>query len=58
MAAKRHTHRVTLNDQRRESKMAHDVLKKGVSKHEVSKVFNTYYRDQVRALYKAISGGE
>jgi len=52
-----HTHKVTINDRRRDNKKKTDVLSKGVSSDEVQQVFNTCYRDQVRALYRAVLRG-
>ncbi len=56
MARKLHTHKVTINDQRRVNKEASDLSKKGVSKKTLNQVFNAYYKDQVRALYRAVTG--
>ena len=58
MIKKPHDHNVTINDIRRKNKRTSDLRKKGVSKQALHQVFDTYYRDQVRALYKAISGAE
>ena len=55
MAGKFHTHKVTINEKRRTNKKANDLLKKGVSKDNLQQVFDAYYRDQVRALYKVIT---
>ena len=57
MVAKLHTHKVTLSERRRRNKKANDVRRKGSTKKELEQVFNSYYRDQVRALYKVISEG-
>ena len=54
MAKKLHKHSVTLGQRRRDNKKAEDILKKGVSKEALTRVFNTYYRDQVRALYRTV----
>ena len=54
MARKLHTHKVTINDQRRANKKTTDSKKKGTSKKVISEVFNNYYKDQVRALYRAV----
>jgi hypothetical protein len=54
MAAKKFTHKVTINDRRRKSKQLSDFRKKGVFRKDLRQVFNTYYKDQVRALYQAI----
>jgi hypothetical protein len=57
MTKKLHTHKVTLNEKRRQNKKANDARRKGGKKGTVEQVFNTYYKDQVRALYKVISEG-
>ncbi|MBD3426328.1 MAG: hypothetical protein GF409_03740 [Candidatus Omnitrophica bacterium] len=56
MMKKLHTHKVTLNEKRRQNKKANDVRSKN-SKRAVEQVFNAYYRDQVRALYRVVSEG-
>ncbi|MFH1395545.1 MAG: hypothetical protein ABIH09_05250 [Candidatus Omnitrophota bacterium] len=58
MAVKLHTHKVTINDKRRRNKKQADLLKKNASKDSLSQVFNLYYRDQVRALYRTVSKGK
>ncbi|MBU0683967.1 MAG: hypothetical protein ABIH85_00555 [Candidatus Omnitrophota bacterium] len=55
MAVKLYTHKVTISDKRRKNKKRVGVLKKGMSKDALSQVFNLYYRDQVRALYRTVS---
>ncbi len=50
-----HSHRVMLNDRRRDNKKATDAFGKGASKGAMVNVFNMYYRDQVKELYKMIS---
>ena len=52
-----HTHKVTINDRRRDNKKKSDVLNKGASPEDVQQVFNTCYKDQVRALYRAVLRG-
>ena len=49
-----HTHRVSINDRRRDNKKKMDVLRRGASPDDLQKVFNTFYKDQVRALYRAV----
>jgi len=56
MKQKLHSHKVSLNDRRRDKKMANDTLKKGSEVKQVKQMFDTYYKDQVRALYRVISG--
>ncbi len=51
-----HSHKVTINDQRRVNKMASDLGSKPVSKKVVHNVFETYYKNQVKALYRAVLG--
>ena len=53
-AAKLHTHRVTINDKRRSRKKQRDTLERGIPKDALSHVFESYYRDQVRALWRAV----
>jgi hypothetical protein len=57
MAAKLHTHKVTLSERRRRNKRANDARSKASSKKNLEQVFNAYYKDQVRALYRVISEG-
>ncbi len=57
MVAKLHTHKVTLTERRRRNKKANDARRKGTTKKELEHIFNAYYKDQVRALYKVISEG-
>lgn len=54
MTSKRFSHKVTLSDRRRTNKKVSDYSKKGSDRKELKDVFNTYYRDQVRALYRAV----
>ena len=56
MTGKLHSHKVTIGDRRRQNKKASDVRRKGVPKKTLQTVFDSYYRDQVRALYRAVSG--
>lgn len=55
MAAKLFTHKVTINDKRRKNKKQTDLARKKTSKDSLHQVFNLYYRDQVRALYRTVS---
>jgi len=55
MTAKLYTHKVTINDKRRKNKKQTDLARKKTSKGSVNQVFNLYYRDQVRALYRTVS---
>jgi len=48
----------TVNDQRREKKKRTDMLRKKTGKNELKVVFNTVYRDQVSALYQAVTKGK
>jgi len=54
MAAKLHSHKVVINDRRRENKRTSDILRKGTPKRALHQVFNAYYKDQLRALYRAV----
>lgn len=56
MQAKQYDQKVNLNDLRRENKKKSDLLNRGASTCAVKQVFNTYYREQVSALYKAVCG--
>ena len=47
-----------INDKRRENKKKTDKFKKGSLNHELNVVFNTFYRDQVAALYKQVTKGK
>lgn len=53
-AAKLYSQRVTINDRKRDRKRKVDLLKRGVSKEAYNHVFESYYRDQVRALWRAV----
>lgn len=55
MVKKLHTHNVTIGGKRKVSKQTADISKKSMPKKDVQNVFDTYYRDQVRALYRAIT---
>ena len=55
MTTKRYTHKVTLNDKRRNNKKQTDSLSRKTSKNSIHQVFNLYFRDQVRALYRTVS---
>ena len=56
MVNKNFSHKITINEKRRENKRASDVSGKVVSKKAVRNVFENYYKDQVRALYRAVVG--
>lgn len=55
MKPKLHSHKVSLNDRRRDKKMTHDTLNKSGEVKQVRQMFDTYYKDQVRALYRAVA---
>ncbi|MFH1836586.1 MAG: hypothetical protein ABH862_00545 [Candidatus Omnitrophota bacterium] len=55
MAKKVHKHNFTVNDKRREKKRTTDFMSKGSGDQLLKVVFNTVYKDQVRALYNAVS---
>ena len=55
MTPKLHNHKVSLNQRRRDKKMTHDTLKKSIASSDVKQMFDAYYKDQVRALYRAVS---
>jgi hypothetical protein len=57
MVAKLHTHKVTLSERRRRNKRANDTRSKAANKKDLEQVFNAYYKDQVRTLYRVISEG-
>jgi len=54
MGKKVNVHKVTLSSRRREKKRTSDLLQKGVSRKTVKNVFDTYYKDSVMSLYRAI----
>ena len=55
MAEKFYSHQVNLNQKRRTRKSSNDLINKGQNpKRSLNEVFNTYYKDQVRALYRAV----
>jgi hypothetical protein len=56
MIKRNYSHKVSINERRRDNKKMADLNCKMVSKKEVSNVFETYYKNQVRALYKAVVG--
>ena len=56
MTKNNYSHKVTINERRRDNKMVSDLNSKPVSKKEVRNVFETYYKNQVRALYRAVFG--
>lgn len=57
MQTKHYEQKVTISDLRRENKKKSDLLNRGVAHPAaVRQVFNTFYRDQVSALYKAVCG--
>lgn len=56
MTKNNYSHKVTINQRRRENKQMSDMNSKVVSKKEVRNVFETYYKNQVRALYRAVFG--
>ena len=56
MTSRNYSHKVSICDQRRQNKRANDVSRKGVEKKVLQSVFESYYKDQVRALYRAVSG--
>ena len=45
-----------LRAKRKENKKRIDALRKTVSKNELKVVFNDFYRDQVSALYREVTG--
>ena len=55
MPKKQYKHNVSLNDKRRDRKRTADFMSKDAGKESLQVVFNTLYRDQVRALYRTIS---
>jgi lysine/ornithine N-monooxygenase len=56
MSGKKHQHKVTINDKRRANKKITDMNSKAVSRKVVKSVFETYYRNQVRDLYRDVFG--
>ena len=56
MTGKKHVQNVTINEKRRANKRIADMNNKAVSQKVERNIFETYYRNQVRALYKAVFG--
>ena len=54
MTEKFYSHQVNLNQRRRTRKSTNDLMSKGTPKGGLNEVFNAYYKDQVRALYRAV----
>ena len=55
MDKKLHRHEVTINSRRRDQKKSTDMLGKDASKQDLGVVFNTVYKEQVRALYREVT---
>ena len=58
MTKKGHMQNVTINDRRRDNKKTNDLISKGTGKQTMNTIFDKYYRDQVRALYRTVLGGK
>ena len=56
MKRKKHVHKVTLNETRRQNKKRTDLLNKGASAGNLQAVFDAYYRGPLSALYRKIKG--
>ena len=56
MTQNKHSHKVTINEKRRENKRTADMSGKPVFKKIEKNIFETYYRNQIRALYRAVLG--
>ena len=56
MKRKKHVHKVTLNETRRQNKKRADLLNKGASAGNLQAVFDAYYRGPLSALYRKIKG--
>jgi len=54
MGKKVNIHKVTITGRRRENKKTSDMLQKGVSKRAIKDVFDVYYKNPAKALYRAI----
>ncbi|MDD4956122.1 MAG: hypothetical protein PHH49_00415 [Candidatus Omnitrophica bacterium] len=54
MPGKLHMHKVTLSERKREKKRTEDGMRRAVPKEAIKHAFDSYYRDQVRALYKRV----
>lgn len=52
---KKYSHKVSMNQRKRENKVLSDIRHKGVSEQALRYVFNNYYKDQAQALYRAIT---
>lgn len=58
MKRKLHSHKVTINEKRRTNKQVNDMKNKGAKTTAMKEVFDSYYKNQVRALYKAVYGAK
>ncbi|MFH1798943.1 MAG: hypothetical protein ABH844_06410 [Candidatus Omnitrophota bacterium] len=58
MVEKLHTHKVVLGDRHGANKRTSGMRKHGTSKGPLREIFDTYYRNQVRALYRVVSKGK
>lgn len=54
MSTKLHIHKVTLDERQKAKKTENGIRGKSISKIAFSQMFDAYYRDQVRALYRAV----
>jgi hypothetical protein len=56
MKRKKHVHKVTLNETRRQTKRRTDLFNKGASAENLQAVFDACYRGPLSALYRKIKG--
>ncbi|MGB2599679.1 MAG: hypothetical protein WBD04_04220 [Candidatus Omnitrophota bacterium] len=54
MKRKKHVHKVTLTEKRRQNKKRSDLMSKAISSDGLQSIFNTYYRGPLSALYRKI----
>lgn len=54
MKRKLYSHKVTINEKRRTNKQVSDLRNKNVQSKAIKEVFDTYYKNPVRALYNAV----
>lgn len=52
----RYEHKVSIGDMRRDRKKATDVSRTS-AKQEINAIFNRYYKEQLRALYREVTRG-
>ena len=54
MKSKKHVHKVTINDKRRQNKKRSDMSRKGAQENSFQLIFDKHYRGPLKALYRRI----